>query len=182
MEGGEVVFYATSFQDINAGLYRHTAAAGIVPVVTPNTPVPGGTGNFQPFFSSNELPLSGGKMAFIGADPNGMSGIFLQSGQAIEKNVMGGDTLNGTQVFSFELFRDGFAGNELLFMADRTLYRAQLGGTVVPAPVSLQISRNGDLLEITWDGAAAGSSARLESTPSLSLPDWPPVSAPSNPF
>ncbi len=181
LDSGAAVFYATSFGNTARGLYRNTPGAGTVVAVNGSTPVPGGAGNFNSAsLAAPFIGLSGGKMVFRGSDTNSNSGIYLDDGHTLEKVVADGDEIGGVQVYSFELSRDGFAGNQLVFQAGAALWRATLGGST--PVVSLQVSITGTNVAVSWDGAAAGAGAILESTDSLTAANWLPVTSQSNPF
>jgi hypothetical protein len=181
-DSGEAAFYATSAQQANAGLYRHTEADGIALVVNQDTAVPGGTQRFQSdAFAQGMLGFAGGRLVFRAMDELGSDGLYVQEGGVLERLIATGDEVDGTALNIFELYRHGLGGDQLIFSANFALYRALLDGGSQPTPVSLEIERIGDELVISWDGVQAGPGAVLEWSSSLVNPEWEGAGG-GNPF
>lgn len=179
-----VAFFAAGFQDADAGFYLHTEAGGLTTVADGDTTVPGGTEKFLGMsFAQGELSLSGNRLVFQMRDGAGNSGIYQHANGSLEKVIAGGDEVDGQPLFQFRLDPRGLSGDHLVFYGNETLYRTVLGGDgSTPIPVALQITRTGNQVAISWDAAAAGPGAELQSTASLAAPDWQKVSGQTNPF
>jgi hypothetical protein len=108
------------------GLFA-ASAGGIITLVDTNTPVPGGSGNFQApqaGFSLDRIVVGGGRVAFRGTDAASINGVYMVSelGGPIEKVVRVGDTLADGRVvfgasnvaFTFDPFQpDSMDGDRL---------------------------------------------------------------------
>lgn len=182
LDGGEVAFAASSIGNTARGLYRSTTSGGIKVAVTAATPVPGGQGNFaSSSLVQQSIALSGGTIVFVGRDEiSGKLGLFLHDGKILERVAEDGDIVEGVELYSFAVSRDGLSANHLVFTSSATIWRATLAG-VSPAP-TLIISKIGNDLEVSWDAAVAGAGAALETTTTLSAPNWLAVTNQANPF
>lgn len=182
VDGGEVAFAGTSPGNTARGVYRSTTADGIKVAVSGATPVPGGQGNFaSASLVQQPIAISGGTIAFAGSDESsGKMGLYLQRGNSLERIAQDGDIVEGIELYSFSVSRDGFSGNHLAFTSSATIWRATLG-SVSPTP-SLLVSKIGNDLEISWNAGAAGAGATLETTTTLHAPNWQAVTNQVNPF
>lgn len=182
-DNGEAALFATTFSSPHVGFYRHTTTGGLVKVADGDTVVPGGSHKFsESNFNSGVVSLSGARMVFRALDELGNDGLYLHEAGGLTKIISTGQEVAGTALNIFTVHRFGLAGDQLIFAGNFALYRAVLGDDPNPTPVSLVITRNGAGVSISWDGVAAGPGAVLRSTPSLSDPDWQPVTGQSNPF
>ncbi|MEE4296337.1 MAG: DUF11 domain-containing protein [Wenzhouxiangella sp.] len=125
-DGGDVVFRGVDGND-NRGIYAYIDGV-LRRVVDHQTPIPGGTGNFEYLgesFSStasiSEPSLSNGRVVFAGknsdADASQLS-LFLWDGSTIEPVLRSGDSVAGGVVNSVGLGRRGLDGNRLVMTAE----------------------------------------------------------------
>jgi hypothetical protein len=182
-DAGAGGFYATSAQNLDAGFYHQPAIGALTTVANRETVIPGTGDNFDlTSFALGQVALSDGQMAFQARDELGRDGVFLQRDGALARLLSAGDEVDGTALNFFTLDRHGLEGNQLVFRANFALYRATLEGGSTPDPVVLEITRNDAVVTLSWDAIAAGPNAILQSTTSLTAPNWQPVAAPSNPY
>lgn len=183
-DSGEAVFFATSFDNSAAGFYRHTVAGGLAALLNRETTLPESTQKFDPAtFIGGDVSFSGGRMALAASDDQGNRAIYLYQNGSLQRLLSTGQEVGGVTLNFFTLHSRGLSGNQLIFSGNSALYRAVLdgGGGPAPTPVPLHIAKNGDQVIISWDAAAAGPAAELQSTASLTAPDWRKVPSQANP-
>jgi hypothetical protein len=113
LDEGNVAFVAGTQSTGNQGIYLHDGNT-IVVVADRNTPIPGGTGNFDDF---EDVSADGGKVAFVAA-----SGIYLYDGTSLSALADRNTPIPGG-TGNFNGFRDVSAdGGGVAFVAASGIY------------------------------------------------------------
>lgn len=101
IDGSTVVYRAKNLSDTVTGIY-----AGHVKLVDTNTPVPGGTGNFQCGNCFDAIVAKGGIVVFHGYDAAGHEGLYKvdETGKNLAKIISYGDPIgNGFKVWGVRI-------------------------------------------------------------------------------
>jgi hypothetical protein len=108
IDGSDVAFTAADFQD-HGGVYLWSAGT-LIRIADSNTPVPGGSGQFQRFFTTS---VSGGNVLFWARTGGDTTGIFLWSHGELRKVLATGDMLDGNPVYDPRITRESLSGSRI---------------------------------------------------------------------
>ncbi|HVR11690.1 MAG TPA: hypothetical protein VMW75_26845 [Thermoanaerobaculia bacterium] len=98
------------------GIYVRAAGGPLQVVADRNTPVPGGHGVFQTFFTESPA-IAGDGVAFLGGYENNKFGIFARVGGSLKKLVTTDDTIDGRGIIYLGITVNQLAGGRLAFYA-----------------------------------------------------------------
>ena len=117
LDAGEVAFHGIGVSQ--SGVYRGSGPSALSVVADPNTPIPGGTGNFA---GGTEPSLDGGEVAFIGTGLSNQFGVYRGSGPSTLTVVADTNTPIPNGSGSFSSFRfPSLRGGEVAFRGEGAL-------------------------------------------------------------
>jgi hypothetical protein len=189
IDGGTVVFLGATRNAGVAGLYSWSGGVTLTKLVDTNSPVPGGTGTFQPPSVNSSLgayTLNNGTVVFRGTDAAGRNGLYAVStaGGPITKVLAPGDVLDGSRTVAdvpAEAIRaDSLSQGKLVFIVDvndpsatvgaaKSVYVADL--TSVRVSLNQSVFHSGDGLRIGLTAKNAVAAVDADLYLGLLLPD-----------
>jgi hypothetical protein len=123
--------------DVVDGIYSY-GSAGYAKLVDTNTPVPGGTGNFQSTNGFGRIAASNGVVVFQGLDAAGALGLYAvpEGGGTIVKVIAKGDPIgSGFTVDNVTMGKQAMSGSLLTFRVNYTNFQgAGMYSTTVVLP------------------------------------------------